>query len=78
VQSLCALVALATGGGRALGSDELLTYVGTYTGEKSRGIYLSRFDPRNGRLSTAELPKQRTQVFLQFTPSSMCSMLWER
>jgi 6-phosphogluconolactonase len=69
VQSLCALVALATGGGRALGSDELLTYVGTYTGEKSRGIYLSRFDPRNGRLSTAELAAEtKNASFLAVHP----------
>ncbi len=30
-------------------------YFGTYTGAKSRGIYLSSFDPRTGSLSTPVL-----------------------
>jgi 6-phosphogluconolactonase len=33
----------------------MLVYVGTYTGGKSKGIYVSRFDPATGRLSTPEL-----------------------
>jgi 6-phosphogluconolactonase len=32
-----------------------LVYYGTYTGGKSRGIYVSRFDPATGRLSAPEL-----------------------
>jgi 6-phosphogluconolactonase len=30
-------------------------YIGTYTGEKSKGIYVSRFDPVTGRLTPPEL-----------------------
>ena len=30
-------------------------YIGTYTGPKSKGIYVSRFDPATGRLTTPEL-----------------------
>jgi 6-phosphogluconolactonase len=32
-----------------------LVYIGTYTGAKSKGIYVSRFDPATGRLTTPEL-----------------------
>jgi 6-phosphogluconolactonase len=35
--------------------DTLLVYIGTYTGAKSKGIYLSRFDPATGRLTSPEL-----------------------
>ncbi|MGA2029711.1 MAG: lactonase family protein [Verrucomicrobiota bacterium] len=34
---------------------ESLVYFGTYTGAKSQGIYVSRFDPATGRLSAPEL-----------------------
>ena len=30
-----------------------LVYFGTYTGGKSKGIYISRFDPTTGRLTCA-------------------------
>ena len=33
----------------------MLVYIGTYTGAKSKGIYLSRFDPTTGRLTSPEL-----------------------
>ena len=33
----------------------MLVYFGTYTGAKSKGIYMSRFDPATGRLSAPEL-----------------------
>ena len=32
-----------------------LVYIGTYTGAKSKGIYVSRFDPATGQLTTPEL-----------------------
>ena len=38
---------------RAAGS--MLVYIGTYTGAKSKGIYVSRFDPAAGRLTPPEL-----------------------
>ncbi|MBK7999372.1 MAG: lactonase family protein [Verrucomicrobia bacterium] len=34
---------------------EYLVYFGTYTGAKSKGIYVSRFDTKSGELSKAEL-----------------------
>jgi 6-phosphogluconolactonase len=36
-------------------SSDMLVYFGTYTGEKSRGIYVSRLDPASGALSPAQL-----------------------
>jgi|KBSSwiStaDraftv2_1062776.scaffolds.fasta_scaffold59407_2 6-phosphogluconolactonase len=36
-------------------SKEFLVYFGTYTGGKSKGIYLSRFDSVSGKLGTSEL-----------------------
>lgn len=34
---------------------EYLVYFGTYTGAKSKGIYIARFDDKTGKLSAAEL-----------------------
>jgi 6-phosphogluconolactonase len=36
-------------------AGEVLVYIGTYTGAKSRGIYLARLDLATGRLSAPEL-----------------------
>ncbi len=36
-------------------SGEVLVYFGTYTGKKSKGIYVSRLDTATGKLSAAEL-----------------------
>src|ERR1700690_2701836 len=36
-------------------AGEFLVYFGTYTGAKSEGIYVSRFDPVTGRLSAPQL-----------------------
>jgi 6-phosphogluconolactonase len=36
-------------------AGEFLVYFGTYTGTKSKGIYVSRLDPATGRLTTPEL-----------------------
>lgn len=33
----------------------MLVYIGTYTGGKSKGIYVFRFDPATGRLTSPEL-----------------------
>ena len=33
----------------------MLVYFGTYTGARSKGIYVSRFDPATGRLTAPEL-----------------------
>ena len=37
------------------GAAKTLVYFGTYTGAKSKGIYVSRLDPATGRLTPAEL-----------------------
>ena len=55
-----ALAAIGTATyGRAQGpapnGGNMLVYVGTYTGAKSKGIYVSKFDSENGTLSPAEL-----------------------
>src|SRR5687768_14466304 len=39
---------------------ELLVYFGTYTGKKSKGIYVSRLDLASGKLSTPELAAEVT------------------
>jgi len=52
------LVGGLTGGGAAQapqGSGELLVYFGAYTGEKSRGIHVSRLNLATGALSPPEL-----------------------
>ena len=35
--------------------DNMLVYIGTYTGGKSKGIYVSRFDSATGQLTSPEL-----------------------
>jgi 6-phosphogluconolactonase len=46
-----------------------LVYFGTYTGAKSKGIYVSRFDPATGRLSAPELVAEtRNPSFLAVHP----------
>src|SRR5437016_2073253 len=67
--TFCALVCLAQAPVLASDKDGLLAYIGTYTGAKSQGIYLSRFDPETGRLSTPELAAEaRNPSFLALHP----------
>jgi 6-phosphogluconolactonase len=51
---LLGLVAII-GGVSSLMSADQLVYFGTYTSGASKGIYVSRFDSQNGKLSTPEL-----------------------
>ncbi len=53
------------------GSDRpLLVYIGTYTGSKSQGIYLARFQPATGRLSAPELAAEtKNPSFLALHPN---------
>jgi 6-phosphogluconolactonase len=45
-------------------------YIGTYTGAKSRGIYLSQLDPATGKLAAAELAAEvKNPSFLAIHPS---------
>lgn len=51
-------------------AGEFLVYFGTYTGAKSKGIYVSRFDPAAGTLSAPELAAAtRNPSFLAIHPS---------
>lgn len=55
---------------RAGAKDEQLVYYGTYTGKKSKGIYVSRFSPATGRLSPPELAAEIVSPsFLAVHPS---------
>lgn len=50
---------------------EYLVYFGTYTGAKSKGIYVARFDATSGNLSSAELAAETpSPSFLVVHPSS--------
>jgi 6-phosphogluconolactonase len=40
---------------KAATAPEMLVYIGTYTGPKSKGIYVSRMDSATGKLSSPEL-----------------------
>jgi 6-phosphogluconolactonase len=65
-------LASAMGNCRSVESNEtnMLTYIGTYTGGKSKGIYLARFDSRTGKLSEPELAAQtKNPTFLAFHPA---------
>src|SRR5437667_7006105 len=39
----------------ALGAGKYFVYVGAYTGEKSKGIYVFQFDPSSGAMTSATL-----------------------
>lgn len=48
---------------------EWLAYFGTYTGKKSKGIYVARFNPRTGKLSAPELAAEaNSPSFLAVDP----------
>lgn len=49
---------------------EYLVYFGTYTGAKSKGIYVARFDDKSGKLSAAELAAEtKSPSFLARHPN---------
>jgi 6-phosphogluconolactonase len=51
-------------------SGAMLIYIGTYTGAKSKGIYVSRFDSATGRLASPELAVATpSPSFLSLAPS---------
>jgi len=73
---ICGLVAgsllLAfTASGESAGTEKpMLVYFGTYTQGKSKGIYVSRFDPATGRFSAAELAAEtKNPSFLFLHPN---------
>ena len=50
--------------------DEMRVYIGTYTGPKSKGIYVSRFDAKTGSLSAPELAAEtKNPTFLALHPN---------
>jgi 6-phosphogluconolactonase len=52
------IVSFGTGQSRAADTSKpgsILVYIGTYTGKKSQGIYVSRLDPKTGAMSAPEL-----------------------
>jgi 6-phosphogluconolactonase len=62
---LCALISLG-----AAHATEFYVYFGTYTGAKSKGIYLSRFDSATGKLTEPELATEmKNPSFLATNPS---------
>lgn len=51
-------------------AGDYLVYFGTYTGPKSKGIYVSRLDPATGRLTSPELAAESTSPsFLAVHPT---------
>src|SRR5437667_7969752 len=51
-------------------AKEFLVYVGTYTGGKSKGIYVARFDSASGRLGAPELAAETVSPsFLAIHPN---------
>ncbi len=71
--ALCALLLLTTGtqGARKVQTmGEYLVYFGTYTGQKSKGIYAYRFDGATGRLTPLGLVAETTNPsFLAVHPN---------
>ncbi len=65
----CVVVALVLLGLAPAAAREQPVYFGTYTGAKSKGIYVSRLDPATGRLSAPELAAETTNPsFLAIHP----------
>src|SRR5688572_6874056 len=56
----CALLSVTAFGQSpaASGGGDMLVYFGTYTAEKSKGVYVSRLDMASGALSAPELAAQ--------------------
>lgn len=67
---LCALVFASLGILSAKAAADYLVYFGTYTGAKSKGIYVSRFDSHSGTISQPELAVEtKNPSFLAVPPS---------
>jgi len=63
-------LAIAASAQRAPSSTDMLVYFGTYTGEKSKGIYVSRMNPTTGQLTPPELAAETTSPsFLAVHPT---------
>ncbi len=70
--SAVALVVPARGADAPAGAkgDSMLVYVGTYSGPKSKGIYMMRFDPATGALTPPEVAAESANPsFLTLHPN---------
>ena len=64
------LATLISAGASAADENLLRVYVGTYTGDKSKGIYLSQLNPATGALSQVELATEvKNPSFLAIHPN---------
>jgi 6-phosphogluconolactonase len=55
---------------KAASTGSQWVYFGTYTGQKSKGIYVARFEPATGKLSAPELAAEtRNPTFLAVNPT---------
>ena len=69
MKRFCLLLATALGLQPA-GAREFFVYFGTYTGAKSKGIYISKFDTASGKLSASEFAaKTKSPSFLALHPN---------
>jgi 6-phosphogluconolactonase len=67
---LCVPAFVSSGFGESARSAQTLVYFGTYTGEKSKGIYVARLDPASGKLSAPELAAETVSPsFLAIHPN---------
>jgi 6-phosphogluconolactonase len=63
------LQVFGTGTDSAGAAEPQFVYFGTYTGQKSKGIYRAQFDPATGKLSAAELAAEtRNPTFVAVDP----------
>ena len=53
--AILSVTAFGQAGRSSSSSGDMLVYFGTYTGEKSKGVYVSRLDMASGALSAPEL-----------------------
>jgi 6-phosphogluconolactonase len=70
VVAILAVTAFGQAGRSSSNSGDMLVYFGTYTGEKSKGVYVSRLDLASGALTRPELAGETASPsFLAVHPS---------
>jgi hypothetical protein len=58
---------------------EYFVYFGTYTGAKSKGIYMARFDDKSGKLSAPELAAEtKAPPSWPSIPRAACCTPWAK
>ena len=68
--AILSVTAFGQAGRSSSGGGEMLVYFGTYTGEKSKGVYVSRLDLASGALTRPELAGETASPsFLAVHPS---------